>query len=58
MENRNKPECLRVDILEQNSDVTQLIFLHTPFFCVCSVKQRSYGRMARIKGNKGVRGEC
>jgi hypothetical protein len=32
MENRNKPECLRVDILEQNSDVTQLIFLHTPFF--------------------------
>ena len=31
MENRNKPECLRVDILEQNSNVTQLIFPHTLF---------------------------
>jgi len=59
MENRNKPESLRGDILKQNSNVTQLILPHTPlFFCICSLKQSSYGRMACIKGNKGVRAEC
>jgi len=32
MENRNKPESLRGDILKQNSNVTQLILPHTPCF--------------------------
>jgi hypothetical protein len=55
MKNRNEPECLRVDILEHNINVTQLIFPHnSAVFCVCSVKQRSYGRMACSRETKAL----